>query len=326
MDTFFGRKKSRPRNPSVSGQDLDERSVPYDRTTPARSPIPVGTMSQALRSPNISAPITNPTLTATGTELNKTAMLRKRREREQDYGPNGQGAFPPPSSSSARSSEASFSGSSIPSYTTTSRRMNDNSPTGTYPPPRSPAMTDFGQIPGGSGTTPTTPNSRYPPFNATTSTAYRPSSISTNRSAPDRNSRYSGDSPHDSILPHLSAHLHLHNRHSSVEEPQPVPRPENDEEVESLFERVRARLGINDASNITIEQKWSIVQSDEMARQREARKKQNDIKRQTATGQPVTQVVTKDSPSWYLKKFMDMSVTTKHVQSLAVSLRTMPIA
>jgi cytokinesis protein len=103
------------------------------------------------------------------------------------------------------------------------------------------------------------------------------------------------------------------------------PRPEKDEEIEALFERVRARLGINDSSNITMEQKWQIVHQDEQARYREERKKQHDIKRLTATGLPVGQVVAKDSPSWYLKKFMEQAVTPKHVQSLAVSLRTMPI-
>ncbi|KIJ37716.1 hypothetical protein M422DRAFT_177632 [Sphaerobolus stellatus SS14] len=336
METLFGRKKSRPRQSSVSGQDLDERSVPYDRTLPAaRSPIPVGTVSQALRSPGghaISAPITNPTLTSTGTELNKTAMLRRRQEREQNYGSVGnsdaQSYRSGSPNTSARSSEVSLSASSIPAYTTTTTRQRNNNNEGSAPAPRSPAMSDFGQIPPGA-TTPATPGGRYPPFSATTTTSYRPSSISTNRSAPDRSSRYtaSGDSSLASVeaLLHLP-NLHLHHRHSSSFDESQFPRPETDEEIEVLFERVQARLGINDASNITIEQKWQIVHQDEMARSREARKKQNDIKRQTATGQPVTQVVTKDSPSWYLKKFMDMSVTPKHVQSLAVSLRTLPIA
>ena len=104
------------------------------------------------------------------------------------------------------------------------------------------------------------------------------------------------------------------------------PRPETDDDIEALFERVKSRLGIHDSQNITIDQKWQIVHQDEQARFREERKKQSDMKRQTATGQPVAQVFTKDSPEWYLKKFMDMSITPKHVQSLAVSLRTLPLA
>src|SRR6266508_6141311 len=74
MDTFFGLRKNRPRQSSVSAQDLNERSVPYDKTVPARSPIEVATVNQGIR--GISAPNTNPSLTVSGTEMN---MFRVRR-------------------------------------------------------------------------------------------------------------------------------------------------------------------------------------------------------------------------------------------------------
>jgi cytokinesis protein len=335
MESLFGRKK-RPRQSSVSGQDLDERSVPYDRTTAARSPVPVGTVSQALRgtvTPVISAPITNPTLTSGGTELNKSAMLRRRAEREFNYGQDGPGnrtGSPSPSVSSTGSMSKSGADASTLSNpttgytTTTSRRTTDASLTASTSSSaglRSPIMADFGQFSQG----PASPGSRYPNFAGST---YRPNSTATHRSDTNRNSKYApsvaSSNASESYIPHMP-HLHLHHRHSSVDEFN-FPRPETDEEVEALFERVKSRLGIHDSHNITIDQKWQIVHQDEQARFREERKKQSDIKRQTATGQPVVQVFTKDTPEWYLKKFMDMSITPKHVQSLAVSLRTLPIA
>ena len=89
MDSFFGKKKSRPRGSSISGGGLEERSVPYNKLAPPpRSPVTVNTVSQGLRSnPTavISAPITNPGLTATGTEMNKFTQSRTRSERERAY-------------------------------------------------------------------------------------------------------------------------------------------------------------------------------------------------------------------------------------------------
>ena len=335
MESFFGRKKSRPRQSSVSGQDLDERSVPYDKTMAARSPVAVGTVSQALRGAGthiISAPMTNPTLTAGGTEINKNAMLRRRAERDFNYSQDGLGnrtGSPSPSVSSAGSmaksvAEPSLSNPSTGYTTTTSRRTNDASLASSTSSPaglRSPIAADFGQFP----TNPTSPGSRYPTFAGTT---YRPSSTATSRSDPNRNSKYApsiaSSNASESYIPHIP-HMHLHHRHPSLDEFN-FPRPETDEEIEALFEQVKYRLGIHDSHNITIDQKWQIVHQDEQARFREERKKQSDIKRQTATGQPVVQVFTKDTPEWYLKKFMDMTITPKHVQSLAVSLRTLPIA
>ncbi len=76
MDTIFGRKKSRLRQSSLSGQDL--HSIPYDSVTPGP---PVSVSRQA----NISAPITNPTLTMNGTSLNVHTMQRSRVARERVY-------------------------------------------------------------------------------------------------------------------------------------------------------------------------------------------------------------------------------------------------
>ena len=276
--------------------------------------------------------MTNPTLTTGGTELNKHAILKRRAERDLNYSQDGPGhrtGSPSPSvSSTASMSKPIVDLSTLPTpatgYTTTSsRRTNDAAVSPSTSSPgglRSPVMADFGQFPRGN----TTASNRYPTLAAAT---YRPNSSATTRSDSNRNSKPSpsvASNTSDSYISHLP-HLHLHHRHSSIDEFN-FPRPETEEEIELLFERVKSRLGIHDSHNITIDQKWQIVHQDEQARFREERKKQSDMKRQTAAGQPVVQVFTKDSPEWYLKKFMDMSITPKHVQSLAVSLRTLPIA
>ena len=111
MDTFFGKKKNRPRQSSASTNELSERSVPYHKLgPPSRSPVTVNTVSQGLRSnPGavISAPMTNPTLTADGTELNKFAMAKQRADRERVYrdaSPFGRPGSPSTSISTADSS------------------------------------------------------------------------------------------------------------------------------------------------------------------------------------------------------------------------------
>ena len=82
METFF-KRRTRPRQSSASGtQDLG--SVPYNQLAPPKTmPVTVSTASHGIRNNPaavISAPITNPTLTANGTEINKFAQGRTRSE------------------------------------------------------------------------------------------------------------------------------------------------------------------------------------------------------------------------------------------------------
>lgn len=324
METLFGKRKSRPRQSSVNGQALDELSVPYDRTMPARSPIPVGTVSQVLRgstSPLISAPFTNPTLTSDGMEFNKDKSGHKKNER--DAYSNGQlpdnSARTTLSSTYLNSQSNHSSWSTSPASTSSYISPKDTSPHTSYLADArntSTTVTDFGQYPSSSHRT----SGRKSPIPQTTK--YRPSSVATTRSDHYTPS-IEGSLAAESILSHLP--VINHHRQSSIDEFH-FPRPETDEEIEVLFQRVRARLGIHDATNITIEQKWQIVHQDEQAKFREQRKKKNDLRKQAVTGQPSINVITKDTPEWYLKKFMDSTITPKHVQSLAVSLRTLPIA
>lgn len=327
METIFGKRRSRPRQSSVNAQNLEELSVPYDRTLPARSPIPVGTVSQVLRSsasPSISAPFTNPSLTSEGTEFNKD-----RKKHERDTHPHSQ--FPDHSArstlssaylttqSSTQSNHSSWS--SIPAASSSYLSPKDMSPyTSSAGDPRGPptTVTDFGQVSGSSRT-----SGRKSPIPVNTNSTHRPSSVATSRSdryTPSIESSLTAES----ILSHLPGIHHNHNRQSSYDEFF-FPRPETDSEIEALFQQVKTRLGIHDSSNITIEQKWQIVHQDEQAKFRAQRKKQHDLRKQAVSGQPNINAIAKDTPEWYLKKFMDSTINPKQAQSLAVSLRTLPI-
>ena len=116
----------------------------------------------------------------------------------------------------------------------------------------------------------------------------------------------------------------MHTRNSTVEEFQ-FPRPESAEEIEALFEQVKSQRDLGPLNDLTLDQKWLIVYNDEQLRWREERQRAAQQAKRPSAGQIAPMTFSKDSPEWYLKKFMDMSVTPKHVASLAVSLRTMPI-
>ncbi len=116
----------------------------------------------------------------------------------------------------------------------------------------------------------------------------------------------------------------LHPAHSSDE--FHFPRPEDPADIEAYFARVKATRSMPDSYNPDIEQKWMIVHNHEQLRWQEEKQKLAQVKRQTAQGHNPAGVYAKDTPEWYLKKFMDMTITSKQVTGLSVSLRTLPIS
>ena len=233
MSTLFqGLRKSRLRQQSVSGQDLTERSVPYDMTIASRSPIAVGvpaTPSQG--NPGISAPNTNPGLT---TEFNKFTMRRPHRDDSLNR-----------ASTSTADSSTLFDESGPQNITpiiypqTTRLRRSD------APSMRSHGQ-DFGQISSTQGS----PRS------------VRPSSGMTVKSDTTRNSKFSDPS-------HAHLPFHLHYRQTS--EPFHFPRPK-DAEIEILFEKVKQTRGDpKGLEKFTIDQKWELVKNDEQIRWNEQR-------------------------------------------------------
>jgi len=125
-----------------------------------------------------------------------------------------------------------------------------------------------------------------------------------------------------------------HLRQSYYETTSPITgefrleRPIHPEEIDAMFERVRSERDIAEATNMTMDQKWGIVYAHEQDRWLQLKKKEAVLKKAGAgagEGNAAVAVFAKDTPEWYLKKFMDQTITAKHVGSLTVSLRTLPI-
>ncbi|WFD06218.1 hypothetical protein MVES1_001561 [Malassezia vespertilionis] len=117
-----------------------------------------------------------------------------------------------------------------------------------------------------------------------------------------------------------------------------IARP-SDDDIERMFADLMDRRDLlqEDASHTDtartmssfgIEKKWTLVYNDlltehstEKARERHSYKPQG-----ASLGmQQSTMVLVRNSPEWFIKKFMDGTVTAKHIESLAVTLRTCAI-
>ena len=310
MDTIFGRKKSRPRQSSVSGQDL--RSVPYD-SVPAGPPIPV---SRSTISGNISAPVTNPTLTTNGTDLNVHTMQRSRTERERAYGASTtsipRAGSPHASlvtvatddSSTLYSESADSISNSHSSFAARKLRQSGSSSSGRRSP--SSIHDSFRALP------PIPPHPSSPP--PSSSVTLRPTSSSTTRSD-NRSSRYTVQTePHSSHSHHHFPHLHKHGTMDDFNFPRP-----GDEDIDAMFQNIVRTRDLTNLPPLTIEQKWSMVESDERLRWKEEKAREEQAKK--VPEQNRTGMIEERSPEWYLMKFMERSITPKEASGLLVSLR-----
>ena len=95
----------------------------------------------------------------------------------------------------------------------------------------------------------------------------------------------------------------------------------SDEDVEVLFHEVREKRNLGELPNLSVDQKWQIVYNDEQLRWKEEKVRDQATRKVMDTGQGSAAFV-KDSPEWYLKKFLDQTITPKQAASLLVSLRT----
>lgn len=283
MDTIFGRKKGRPRQPSVtSTQDLSERSVPYDKLAPPPpSPLPRG----------ISAPNTNPSLTLSGTEFNKFALQRSRAERERIYEQNGFERRPASPDAATLYDDHTHSPSKFPPQTPQSSR------------------TRLSQASTSSGTR--SPLFEYP--TTTTTATPRPNSTATTRSEASRSSKYAPSLSSSEAGTHHS--LFYHNRSNQNPDTFYFPRPSTDDEIEALFENVKRTRDLTGILDLSIDQKWHMVYSDEHIRWSE-----DHSRRHNENAHPTAP--SSDTPDWYIKKFLDKTITPKQAQSLSVSLRS----
>lgn len=94
------------------------------------------------------------------------------------------------------------------------------------------------------------------------------------------------------------------------------PRPDDDGEIEALFENIVRTRDLGKLPPLTIDQKWHMVESDERIRWRDEKTKAKKVPEQSRPGG-----FEEGSPEWYLTKFLENSITPKGASGLLVSLR-----
>ena len=84
---------------------------------------------------------------------------------------------------------------------------------------------------------------------------------------------------------------------------------------------------LNNMFEFTMEKKWKLVYNDLLTMQGSAleRPRRFVTNNVSSASSSTPMVLVRNSPEWFIKKFMDNSVTTKHIESLAVTLRTCAI-
>lgn len=308
MDISLFRKKGRPRQSSASGQDLGG-SIPYDKVaTSPRSPVPVSTISQGLR--GISAPNTNPGLTPEGTTLNK--FTHSRNERPHDY----YSGVPSPIKRQI-SEDTSFYDDAAPSPNTSTMSL-------PKPGPQTPASRLRNSEASSSASSQR--NSGYGDFNgaysshpyATAGSSRPMSTATTPRSDHKRASSAASLVSSDSGSHHRFHASAIYNRLHHGDNFH-FPRPETDTEIEDLYQAVARARSFN-LPNLTIDQKWDMVYNDHQIRWKNERAMEESMKKQQDTGQSGT--ILPETPEWYIKKFLDKTITAKQASGLSVSLRS----
>jgi cytokinesis protein len=124
----------------------------------------------------------------------------------------------------------------------------------------------------------------------------------------------------------------------------------SDEKVNELFQQLIANRNVDEhsisaplasrqsaasqasvaqtAANLPVDIKWQMVESDARSRYdaaKQTRRKEEELLRSGKAGKRGTaNAVVKNSPEWFLKKVLDGTITTQHITTLTVSLRTQP--
>ena len=87
-----------------------------------------------------------------------------------------------------------------------------------------------------------------------------------------------------------------------------------------MFENACRTRDIAEIPNLTIEQKWKIVYTNEQVRWMEEKQLEEQARKQSESGQ--SSAIIDGTPEWYMKKFLDKTITAKQAGSLQVSLRS----
>jgi cytokinesis protein len=90
-----------------------------------------------------------------------------------------------------------------------------------------------------------------------------------------------------------------------------------------MFENVKHTRNLDQLPNMTIDQKWSMVYNNEHIKWRDEKAREEQARKHPEAGQvaPIVQ----DSPEWYIKKFLDKTITAKQASGLSVSIRSKPL-
>ena len=297
---FLSRNKTgRPRQSAV--YELSS-SKPYEEIDPSpRIPIHIGTTSQALRgSPPslISAPITNPTLTSGGIELDLSTMHRLELGL---YSPNpatrpiSPQNYPP-------TADSSTIHTTFDKIYSRHRLTTSVSETAVSAGRRRHFASEFGdRLPQREG------SNQQVTRSISHTTTLSEHIISGLPSQPYNSARI------NDVLHTAQREVHAGGFY--------FPRPNDDEEIERLFQEIEGSCGLDDNTlNITVDQKWQMVHNAEYLRRSEERRRERQTKKQAVTGQSVPLV--QGSPEWYIQRFMHQSITPRQASSLEVSLRT----
>ena len=98
-----------------------------------------------------------------------------------------------------------------------------------------------------------------------------------------------------------------------------LSRP-GDEEIEAMFQNIVRTRDLGNLPPLTIDKKWSMVEGDERLRWKEEQAREGKARK--ILEQDRTGMIEEGSPEWYLRKFMERSITPKGTSDLLVSLRT----
>lgn len=154
---------------------------------------------------------------------------------------------------------------------------------------------------------------RYPSFSESTTSATRPSFPA--RARPPGVSRVSEEfTPQRPPDPEIEMEFQrlLNDRNSNT---AGVPSLTSRSSVSSVTDISKS------AFNLTVEQKWQMVKADYQGKKElDQRKKEEEVR----SGKKRSAAL-KNSPEWFLKKFLDGTVTAQHVQMLHVAMRTSPL-
>ena len=87
-----------------------------------------------------------------------------------------------------------------------------------------------------------------------------------------------------------------------------------------MFENVRQARGLGELPGMSIDRKWIMVYSDAQMRWKESKKEEEQVRKQDNNG-PQSQQLLPETPEWFIKKFLDRTITADQASGLLVCLR-----